>query len=76
MRLILVEWVDSATYGGWHHITKGDCISNCITIGILHNETDKQITIVQSKSDTGNYAESISIPKVSIKRIRELRVHG
>jgi len=75
MRLILVEWVDSASYSGWHKLSLGtDCVSNCITVGLLCYDDEKHLVISQSRSDTGNTGDTISIPKCCIKRVRTLKV--
>ncbi len=74
MRLVLVEWVDSASCSGWHSLGKDDCISNCISVGVLCQESDKQVILALNKSDSGYVGDTMSIPKVSIKRIRYLKV--
>ena len=75
MKLVLVEWVDSASCSGWHRIDpETDCVCNCIATGLLCSEDEKQIVITYSRSDSGSVAETLSIPKCSIKRMRQLRV--
>ncbi len=68
MKIVLIEWLDSYSYGGWHNpSSESDHVSNCISIGVLSHESDKDITISQSISlNTGNHADTISIPKGSI----------
>ena len=73
---MLIEWVDSSGCSGWHHFDEGDRISRCVSVGILKYEDDEQIILISSRSDYGNVADSIAIPKVSIKRIRRLRTEG
>ncbi len=75
MKLVLVEWVDSASCSGWHRLSlESDCICSCVAAGLLCHEDEKQGVITYSKSDSGNIAETISIPKSCIKRIRQLKV--
>jgi len=74
MKMALVEWVDSASYRGWHRLGEYDCISNCISIGLLCQEDEKQIVLALSKSDSESLGDTISIPKSCIKRIRYLKV--
>ncbi len=75
MKLVLVEWVDSASCSGWHRLNSEiDCISECIAVGLLCHEDEKQVVITYSRSDTGNIAETLTIPKCSIKRMRQLKV--
>lgn len=75
MKLCLVEWVDSASCSGWHKLNPElDCTCNCIATGLMCYEDEKQVVITYARSDTGNVAETISISKSCIKRIRYLKV--
>ena len=75
MRMVLVEWVDSSSVTGWHTPSPSYNIqANCISVGVLLYDNEDRISIAQSKSDSGNWAEVISIPKCSIKRVRTLKV--
>ena len=75
MKLVLVEWVDSASCSGWHRLDSGlDGVCACVSAGLLCSENEKQIVITYGKSDTGNIAETISIPRSCIKRMRQLKV--
>ena len=75
MRLAMIEWEDSAGYSGWHQLDPWlDSISKCVTIGLLCKEDERQVVIALSKSNSGNFGDTISIPKSCIKRIRYLKV--
>jgi len=75
MKLVLVEWEDSSSYSGWHRIHPDcDCVANCISVGVLCSEDKKQVVLALSKSDSGNYGDTMAIPKSCIKRIRYLKV--
>ena len=75
MKLVMIEWIDSCTITGWHRLNTGmDCVSNCIAIGLMCHEDNKQIVITYAKSDSGHIAETLTIPKSCIKRIRYLKV--
>jgi len=76
MKLVLVEWVDSAFAQGWmdKSVAKTHKASNCTSIGILVHQDNDKITIVQSISDKDSVGDGITIPRVSIKRIRKLRI--
>ena len=74
MKLVLVEWEDSCELSGWHVLSDNDCISNCISAGLLCSEDEKQVVIAQSRSCTGSIGDTISIPKGCITRIRYLKV--
>jgi len=76
MRLLLIEWIDSCSSGGWKG--KEDINtepSHCFSVGLAFKETEEAITLVLSgANDTREYADTMTIPVGSIKRIRELKV--
>jgi len=75
MKMVLVEWVDSAFMQGW--MLKEQALthkfSHCTSIGFLVSEDKEQVTIVQSESDKDSVGDGLSIPKCSIKKIRNLK---
>jgi len=74
MKIVLVEWFDSATEYGWQRKDLfDDRITNCQSVGFLIKETDKVVVVTLNRSDNGRYADAITIPKQSIKRIRQLK---
>ncbi len=77
MKLVLIQWVDSAFAQGWMSRESIDAhkLSKCISVGLLVAESDEQVTIMQSASvDKEQYGDGITIPKCSIKRMRQLKV--
>ena len=78
MKLVLVEWVDSAFAQGWMHkdAIRNHRVSKIASAGILVNDTKEHITIVQSVSDKDDRGDGITIPRCSIKRIRHLAVRN
>ncbi len=74
MKLVLVEWVDSSGYAGWHKLGDNDVVSPCVSVGILVSEDDKQLVLSPSRSDCGNVLDTLAIPVCSIKRSRTLKV--
>jgi len=77
MKLVMVEWVDSAFMQGWmeRDAIKMLTLSPCVSIGLLVAENNKQITLVQSACmDKSQYGDGITIPKACIERIRYLNV--
>jgi len=74
MKMVLIQWVDSVFVQGWRDLDsiKSHRVSDCVSIGILMNETKDWITIVQSKSDE-SYGDGITIPKVCIKQMWKLK---
>jgi len=74
--IVLVEYVDSSSIFGWHRFSNDDSIAHCVVVGIVKDEDDNQIVFIMGKSDSGNVDTTLAIPKVSIKRIRQLRIGG
>jgi len=74
MKIILVEWVDARTDGGWRPNEPDLTLADCVTIGLLQFDLPDRVIITQSRSSTGNRADRIAIPKGCIKRIRELNI--
>ena len=74
MRIVMVEWTDAFSEGGWRGNNDDLPVCDCVTIGLLQFDRPDRIIIAQSKSDSGNYADRIAIPKVCIKRVRTLKV--
>ncbi len=75
MKLVLVEWEDSFFTHGWR--SKGEFdnlgVAPCVCVGVLVSQTNKSITLVLSLGEE-NYADSMTIPKGCVKRIRYLKV--
>ena len=76
MKIILVEWVDSAFMQGWmsREAAMMHTVSHITSAGILVCEDKDKITIVQSVSDKVDVGDGITIPRVSIKKMRTLKV--
>ncbi len=75
MRLAVVEWIDSCADTGWQgkHVLEESTPSKCVSVGMVV-ETDSCIKVFQSKSDTGNVDNIMTIPRCSVKRIRYLKI--
>lgn len=76
MRIVLVEWVDSAFAQGWMNkqLAKEHEISRIVSVGILLCENQERITVMQSISNKDDAGDGITIPKCSIKQMRRLKV--
>ena len=74
MKMVLIEWLDSSSYSSWHKLGNDDSITRCVSVGVLCKEDTDSVTVFLSKNDYGSIADTMSIPKVSIKRMRYLRV--
>jgi len=73
----MVEWIDIAsTYDpAWtarEEITDLECVP-CLTVGIVLNETVKEIRVVLS-INASSFSQAIVIPKSCIKRMRTLKI--
>jgi hypothetical protein len=77
--IVVVEWVDSTSFGGWrHHDEAMEIIAtpdrlNITSVGYLFHECEHHVTLVQS-SGHSQVGEGITIPRsaiTSMKRISE-----
>ena len=73
MKLIEVEWVDSASQDGWQFKpSRGGRVATCRTAGYLIHETKRRLVIAGSISPE-QVMSPLTIPKVAITRRRRLR---
>lgn len=78
MDLVLVEWVDSHSYGpGWQTTKDSRKFAKnfqplMVSVGMVFGECDKYLTLVQSASP-GQYNGFIKIPKCSVVKRCEIR---
>lgn len=75
MKILLIEWVDSSVTGGWRNKREIRAKpASCYSVGMALIANEEVITLVLSGSGDDEYADTMTIPKVAIKRIRELKV--
>ena len=73
MKLVLIEWVDSTSMGGWTDNDDMD-LCECETVGFLLKEDKKKVIVAQSISDGATrYCDRFGIPRGCIKSIRKLK---
>lgn len=76
-KILLIDWIDSVTDPGWKCIE--DCIAKfaiCRTVGFFVTETKDVLCVAQSRTvgeEFRPYGELINIPKVSIRRRKEVK---
>ena len=72
--IIVIEWVDSVRAFDWTLLEDVDEKSlDCISVGFLLKETDNCVTIAQNYGiKPEQVCNIITIPKCSIKNIREI----
>lgn len=77
MRLVYIEWLDSAGLPGWQSVekvgdfaAKVDCM--CISVGLVVAESEDVIVIAQSVSSEGIILNPTAIPQRSILEIRDV----
>lgn len=77
MKLLMVEWVDSHSRTGWRtsDILKEIRPATCVSVGIA-TEVSEHITLHQSKSNLGDVADVLCIPRVAILRVRQLKTYS
>ena len=77
LRKAEVEWIDSVSSGRWgtreEYIEKA-AVPLCWSVGYVLVNDKERIVLLQSCSDNGDVADSISIPKKAVRRLRY--VHG
>jgi|GEM_PF-5789510 len=71
--IVVVEWIDSATGGGWQGIDQAEHGAlECITVGFLVKETDEALSVAHSVSqqdgEDSGVCDMISIPQCAIRR--------
>ena len=72
-RIAEVSWVDSSGHDGWHE-EFNEIADKITSVGYVIREDDKQVIIAQAISLTHNpFCSQMSIPKVAITKIRNLR---
>ena len=78
MRRLEVEFYDSNFMHGWEGEGAGDGaiddLALATTMGYFKSEDENQITLTMAYSDYGLRFAKLTIPKGSIKSIKELRV--
>ena len=74
MKLVKVDWMDSAACDGWVGVTYAEEFnpSKCVTVGWVVNKTREYITVTSSRSDTVNYSQLMTIPRKCVISIKEL----
>lgn len=85
MKMVLVDWVDSHSDGGWKPLSeiKKDALLkdrlNCQSVGYLILETKDFVLLAMSLTipmpkEEQNFTETMQIPKCSIGSIKELSI--
>ncbi len=74
MKLVKIDWVDSATIDGWVSVAYAEDFnpSACETVGWVVKKTREYITVTSSRSDTVNYSQLMTIPRKCVISIKEL----
>jgi len=70
--IVMIEWVDSNSCGGWHSKEDVPELAIVCSVGIVVKSTANAVTITQSVSDS--FHNTITIPKCAIQRQRRLRI--
>jgi len=77
LKILLIEWVDSTFHGGWIGKDELKMVPlKCYSAGVVIDENPDAITLALSGGEGEQYADTMTIPKCSIKRIRELKVRN
>lgn len=71
--LVLVDWLDSHIRAGWRDDHDEGQPAVCRSVGWLVAKDRRRITLVQSLANNGEAADSITIPRAAVTRMRTLR---
>lgn len=74
--IVEVEWVDSCSHGKWtsREYYEKETVSVCRSVGYLLVKDRIQIQVLQSQDETSEQvADSISIPRTAVLRVRRLK---
>lgn len=77
-RIVEVVWIDSNTIGGWHRTADmlasvTDGAMECRSVGYVFFENDERLVLIGDQNDNDQVAEAMTIPKVAIKSVRDLK---
>lgn len=72
--LVEVEWEDSNSHGNWGSKDEYAKLTTaqCRSVGYLLRSDRKEIHLVQSVDTKGKMADSISIPRGCVRRIKRI----
>jgi len=76
-KLVIVEWVDAASYSSWSDESNLIASSGTLritTAGFLVRKTKKVVTVALNYDEQGRLADAISIPANSITKITAVRI--
>lgn len=74
MKVVYIKWVDSAATHGWLRPEEvGKHSTECYSVGFLVDKNKKTVTIAQSLMDENMLGEFLTIPKVCIISMREVK---
>ena len=73
--IVEVSWRDARSAGDWSSLASQRKISTveCLSVGRLTKASTREIQIAQSVTEIGTVADTITIPRAWIKKVRRLR---
>jgi len=76
MPKVEIVWIDSCTSGRWRTLDDyqdNEGLVECHSIGYMTKKNKKEVQVVQQISREARVADSITIPRSCIKKIRRLK---
>ncbi len=70
-RIVEVEWVDICSTGRWTNKPKLGVL-HCVSVGMLIHKCRQNLALVQTSSETGDWTDTITIPRKCISRVRNV----
>ena len=79
--MVLVEWEDSDSTQGWHHLEDVATTAPCVSLGFLVRDEEGLVVISQSLNEhedgpfhrTARLGNSLTIPRSAVRRIVTFR---
>lgn len=70
--IVVVEWFDICARTGWHYVQDARSDYNVASVGYLLESDKEAVVITQSIAEQIKCAESLTIPRVNIKKVRKI----
>jgi hypothetical protein len=72
-RLVVVEWRDACCDASWQNHDTTFKAAQCWTVGLLWHEDDDIVTIVGTCTESGDFNQSMTIPKSIVVSIEDVK---
>lgn len=70
--IVVVDWFDICSRTGWHDLQDARSDYNVTSVGYLLESDKEAVVIAQSVAEQVRCAESLTIPRVNIKKVKKI----